>query len=200
MKILNRYKATWGFIIVFIALHIIYTRIDLLYYLSAKGIDLVGHEYYRFTTGPLLHFNFVHILANVIAMFWVGYFIEESLGSIHFVVFALLTSTVAEIINSFVFPSSLNNIGGSVYVFAFLGLIAATQILKSGFPKFHLKTWYGNWLVSYAVIGNIPIFSFMGISTIVIHLISFITGIVIGALGISFNIIRCKGSGSKELY
>lgn len=123
---------------------------------------------------------------------------KKSLGSVIFVAFGVLTSTLAEMINSFTFTTSQNNIGASVYVFAFLGLIMVTQIIKSDFPKFQLGTWYGNGLVAYAVIGNIPIMSFMDFGTIAIHLISFITGIVIGALGITFNMIRCKGSGREE--
>ena len=198
IKGFNNYKATFGFIITFVVLYIIDTQINLSQYLSAKGIDIIGHEYYRFATGPLLHFNLIHILANVAALFWVGYFLEVSLGSVNFVLFGVLASTIAEIINSFIYRSSQNNIGASVYVFAFFGLIVVTQRLKSGFPKFHLRTWYGNWLFFYAVIGNIPVFSFTGDGTLVLHLISFITGAAIGVLGMSFGIITCKHQEEKN--
>ena len=189
--VFNNYKATSGFIIAFVILYIIDIQIDLSQYLSAKGIDIIGHEYYRFVTGPFLHFNLIHMLANVAALFWVGYFLEVSLGSVNFVLFGVLSSTIAEIINSFIYRSSQKNIGASVYVFAFLGLIVVTQILKSDFPKFHLRTWYGNWLLFYAIIGNIPVFSFMGDGTLVLHFISFVTGVVIGLCGMYFGIITC---------
>ena len=176
---IKNYKVTLGFIIIWVVLFLVNTRIDLLYYLAAKGIDIIGHEYYRFITGPFLHFNLIHLLANVVSIFWAGYFIEKSIGSAKFAAFGFLTGTIAEIINSFIFRTSLNNIGGSVYVFAFLGLIAVTQIFKAGFSKFHFHTRYGNWIVSYAVIGNIPFLRFMGLGTIVIHLLAFITGALI---------------------
>ena len=184
------YKATFILIAIWIILFLINKRVNLLYYLAGIGVDNIGNEYYRFFTGPLLHFNLIHLLANISGIFWVGYFLEQSIGSVKFLIFGLVASTLTEIIYCFIYRTSENNIGGSIYVFALIGLIIVLQILKpAGYQRFHLGTWYGNWILSYAVLGNVPVLPFMTSGTIVTHLLALLTGGVLGALGVVLRII-----------
>lgn len=186
---IRSHKGTFTLITTWIIIFFISTRIDLLYYLAGTGIDNIGHEYYRFITGPLLHFGWVHLLLNISGMFWVGYFIEQNIGSVKLVVFGLVASTFTEIIYACIYRTSENNIGGSVYVFAFIGLIIVLQILKPNFPKFRLGTWYGNWILSYGILGNVPFIPFMTSGTIITHLLALVIGGVLGVLAILLKII-----------
>lgn len=189
LEIIKSYKATFILIAIWIVMFIISVRVDLLYYLAGKGISIIDHEYYRFFTGPLLHFNILHLLVNISGVFWVGYFIEQKVGSAKFLVFGLVVSTIAEIIYSFIFRTSENNIGGSVCVFAFIGLIITLLLLKPDLYKFRLGTWYGNWILSYAILGNVPILPIITPGTISIHFIALLSGGVLGALGIVLKLI-----------
>lgn len=44
--------------------------------LCGKGIKHIGNQYYRLFTAGLVHTNIVHMIANVCAMFWIGYLYE----------------------------------------------------------------------------------------------------------------------------
>lgn len=62
-------------------------------------------------------------------------------------------------------------IGGSPVVFALIGFILISQLMRKSLPRFQLGTWYGNWIVGYAVLGNLPFFS-GNASTLIIHLMA----------------------------
>ncbi len=66
--------------------------------LWGKGINQVGGEYYRFVTAALTHTNFIHLFFNVCAMFWIGFLYEEHLGSIRFLLIAVLCAVISQVI------------------------------------------------------------------------------------------------------
>ncbi len=47
------------------------------------------------------------------------------------------------------------------------------QFLVYDFPKIEFGTWSGNWLIIYLILANIPVLSFMNITTFIFHLIAF---------------------------
>ena len=59
---------------------------------------------------------------------------------------------------SFVSPYGTRIIGGSPVVFALIGFILISQLMRKSLPRFQLGTWYGNWIVGYAVLGNFSFF------------------------------------------
>lgn len=177
-------KGTFLLIALWTVLFFCSAPFSLPFYMSGRGIHVINQEYYRLLTGPLLHYNLLHLMANVAALYWVGWFLERHMGSIRFLLFGLTASTVSQFIYACLDSETKNHIGGSVWIFAFLGLLVALQFLKPQFPRFHLGTWYGNYILGYAILGNIPIFSFMSFGTIVTHLCAFTVGLVLGLLGI----------------
>lgn len=189
LKQIKRCKATFILITTWSLLYLTGKKIDLLYYFAGKGIQNIGNEYYRFFTGPLLHFNLLHLIVNISAIFWVGYFLEKGIGSIKFIMFGLAIGTFAEFLYASIFRTSENNIGGSVYIFAYIGLIIALQIYKKDFAKFQIGTSYGNWILSYAILGNVPFLPLITFGTISIHFIAVFLGSVIGAIFIKFRIL-----------
>lgn len=193
-EIMHR-KATVLLITLWIILFLLDKKLNLLSLFSGRGMRLIGHEYYRFATGPLLHVNLVHLLVNIIALYWAGYFAEKHIGSIRYLAFGLIGSILSEMIYSCIFKYSDNNFGGSVWVFLYIGLLFILHISKPGFPKFRLGTRYGNWIVGYSIIGNIPFlsfipwFSFLSFGTVIIHLCALAVGIILGLLGIYFKLL-----------
>ena len=182
-------KGTFICIAIWSCVFILKEPLNLLDLLSSKGVSNLGVAYYRLFTGALLHVNIIHLLANVVTMFWVGYFLERSLGSIKMILFILCATFIANLIFSFIYKAATSVIGGSVCVFTCIGLIIALQLFKPDFPRFHLGTWYGNWILVYSIVGNFPVMSFMDYTTVTIHIIALVTGILLGSGSILLNLL-----------
>ena len=157
--------------------------------LWGKGINQVGGEYYRFVTAALTHTNFIHLFFNVCAMFWIGFLYEEHLGSIRFLLIAVLCAVISQVIFLCIYKNADQSFGGSVYVYALCGFGLTMQCLLPDFPKMQWGTWSGNWLIISLIAGNIPVLSFMNITTLFVHAISFGVGILAALL--------CKLLGMK---
>lgn len=183
-------KASILLIILWTVLFILSKRFNLIQGFSGRGIKLIGNEYYRYFTGPLLHFNLIHLSVNIIAVFWIGYFAEQSIGSIRFFFFGVVASTLTELLYSLLCNTSENNIGGSVWAFCYIGLLLVLQLLKPDFPRFHKNTYYGSYIIGYAILGNVPFLSFMTTGTVITHLCAFLTGCILGAIGIFLKFFR----------
>ncbi len=180
MPKLKHIKATLLIIFIWVVLYVINIFVDLIPTLSGRGFNLMNGEYYRIITCALLHTDFLHLLANCLALYWIGYYLECNIGSGKFLLFALVAYIASETVFFSIFRDAENSFGGSSITFALIGLILILQFAKPVFPKLKLGTWYGNWIVFYSVLGNIPILPFMDFSTVVIHLVSFSIGAVLG--------------------
>ncbi len=189
MKMLLHNKGTLFILTLWVILFLLSPSGNFTMQLSGKGLNLIGTEYYRFLTGPLLHFNVLHLVFNAITLYWLGCFLEPQVGSVRFVVFAIAAATLAEAIYCTIFRYSEHVIGGSVCLFALMGLLMLLQILRPEVPRFMLGTWYGNWIVGYAILGNIPMFSFTDIGTVSLHIIALLTGVLLGIISVFCKLI-----------
>ena len=187
MKIIKQQPGTFIIIGIWIIFFIIGLNVNIIDKFANHGLNILENEYYRFVTGLFLHINFLHLLINIIALFWVGFFLEKQVGAINYFLFSILVGTISEIIFSLIYKDSIS-IGGSPIVFALIGLILVYQLFKPEVPKFCLGTWYGNWIIGYTILGNIPIFSY-NISTLTIHVISLIVAFLIGYICVKIKIM-----------
>lgn len=146
--------------------------------LSGKGISQIGNEYYRFVSAGFVHTNVIHLIVNVCAMFWIGFLYENQVGTVKFLAIGIVCAAVSQIIFLSIFRNATDSIGGSAYNFALCGFGLAMQFLVPGFPKMQFGTWSGSWLIIYLVASNIPVLSFMNVTTIVFHIIAFVIGII----------------------
>lgn len=185
----ERLKATTILGILWICLFLIDKQINLMDYFAGKGMNNLGNEYYRLITCPLLHFNLLHLVVNVIAILCVGHFLDHFPGNMKMTLFILIAGFITDIIYSYLYKNSTGFFGGSIYVFALFGLMLVLKIFRPNLSRFHLGTWEGNYLMYYGILGNIPILSFMDFSTAVIHIIAFITGSFLAVMGILFGVI-----------
>ena len=78
----------------------------------------------------MIHNNFVHLLANCVALYCIGYYLEKNIGSVKFLVFGIIIFVLSELIFLLIYSKADNSIGGSAITFAFIGLIVVLQFLK----------------------------------------------------------------------
>lgn len=145
--------------------------------LSGKGISHIGKEYYRFFTAGITHTNFIHLIVNVCAMFWIGYLYEHKIGTVEFIGIGVICAVISQVIFLCIYRNATESIGGSTYCFALCGFGLAMQFFVPEFPKMQFGTWSGSWLIIYLIASNIPVLSFMNVTTVVIHIIAFAVGI-----------------------
>ena len=144
--------------------------------LCGKGIKHIGTQYYRLFTAGLVHTNIVHMIVNVCTMFWIGYLYEQRLGSVKFLLVGVICAVVCQVVFLTIYSSTTESFGGSGYNFALCGFALAMQLLVPDFPKLTFGTWSGNWCIIYLITSNIPVLSFMNITTTVFHIIAFAVG------------------------
>ncbi len=178
---INRISKMPGTIIIILAWIIVWSLVatkNIAPALSGKGTANIGNEYYRFLTAGITHINLIHLIVNVCAMFWIGYLYENQIGTVKFLAVGIICAVISQIIFLSLYRNATESVGGSAYNFALCGFGLAMQFLLPGFPKMQLGTWSGNWLIIYLIASNIPVLSFMNVSTIVFHIVAFALGII----------------------
>lgn len=153
--------------------------------LGNKGIHIINGEYYRFFTGLLVHVNFFHVLVNIIALYYTVNYLSGQVSQIKLLLLSIIAAIAANVAFSVIYPDSLS-IGGSPIIFAMLGLTLTLQIMKKDVERFRPNTVQTSWMLCYAILGNIPLFS-GNISTLVIHLLAFGIAFLLGCLGIKLK-------------
>lgn len=152
--------------------------------LCGKGLAIIGQDYYRLFTGVLLHGNVWHLLVNVTGIYWIGYYLERRLGSCKFLLSSLIALLLGQIAFYAVRRYTPCEFGGSFLTFACIGILVSLLLFQKNGTKFRLGTWYGNWILIYALAGNVPVFSFMSISTVILHAVCFAVGFLCGLVEI----------------
>ena len=155
---------------------LVLTNKNIIQVFCGKGISNIGKEYYRLFSAGLTHKSIIHLIANVCAMFWIGYLYEDYIGSIKFLLIGLFCNIAAQALFMFVYRDVTESIGGSGYNFALCGFGLTMQLFEPDFPKITLGTWSGNWIVVSLIGGNIPGLSFMNITTVLFHMFAFVLG------------------------
>lgn len=153
--------------------------------LSGKGISIINNEFYRYLSAGFLHNGSIHLVFNLISMFFIGLFLERHIQRIPFLIFLLSSTTLTYFLFSIFYKQS-TSVGGSTIIFASLGFIVLTQILDV-FPNlFKSDSYYGQWLIGYSILGNFPVL-YGNRSLFVIHLIAFMIGVILTYIIVKVN-------------
>lgn len=131
-----KYRNTFNLIVINIIIYIISLTGLLTPY--ALGINanaiLVGHQWYRLITNIFSHFGFMHLLCNMYALFSLGMFMENIVGSKKFIRFYLSSGILGSIIVlvvSKLFGLNIIAAGASGAIFSIMGymLYASNQLV-----------------------------------------------------------------------
>lgn len=155
---------------------------------SNHGIRMINGEYYRFFTGLLLHTGVIHILGNILGIYFTGSFLDEQFSQWKLFLITAFSGTLTNIFFAFIAPNSIS-VGGSPIVFSLIGLICVSQMLCKSVPRFHFKTRYSEWIVGYAILSNISLL-FGNFSILIVHGLSFLISFLLGFIAIKLNFFK----------
>ncbi len=172
--------------IIFIINLILSSEYNLLWILLSGGgniIDYLGGSYktvfidfqlYRLITYGYTQTAIWHLLANVFGLWYVGIYLEKRIGILQFILVYHIGLIIAGITIVIIYPNSFNY-GASPAIFAGLGVLANWLIRNKAIWN-EYKTQKGFYfLLYYFILSN-----FLGISTLIIHLLGFCTGFFLG--------------------
>lgn len=174
---------TFGILLLWVSLQLATSFLPLQASLCGLGFGALGGQWYRLWTCASIHGNWLHLALNAATLFWVGRYLERQLGTGRYLLFAALALPLSQIAYCAALPAITNVFGGSILIFSYIGLIAARHTTKAAVPRLRLGTWGGNWIAIYAIAGNFPMFPFMNGSTVMLHIVCFLTGLALGLAG-----------------
>ena len=145
--------------------------------------NVVHGEWYRLISSMFLHFNFEHILMNMLSLFIFGKIVESIIGSWRMLIIYIISGLYGNFV-SLSFNTTTISVGASVAIFGLIGSIFVIMYLSKNFNK----KMIGQLLIALVVL---IVFSlFMSNINIMAHLGGFISGVLITLIGYYFKTQR----------
>ena len=145
--------------------------------------NVVHGEWYRLISSMFLHFNFEHILMNMLSIFIFGKIVESIIGSWRMLIIYIISGLYGNFV-SLSFNTTTISVGASGAIFGLIGSIFVIMYLSKNFNK----KMIGQLLIALVVL---IVFSlFMSNINIMAHLGGFISGVLITLIGYYFKTHR----------
>ncbi|WP_049401786.1 rhomboid family protein [Staphylococcus epidermidis] len=145
--------------------------------------NVVHGEWYRLISSMFLHFNFEHILMNMLSLFIFGKIVESIIGSWRMLIIYIISGLYGNFV-SLSFNTTTISVGASGAIFGLIGSIFVIMYLSKNFNK----KMIGQLLIALVVL---IVFSlFMSNINIMAHLGGFISGVLIKLIGYYFKTQR----------
>lgn len=145
--------------------------------------NVVHGEWYRLISSMFLHFNFEHILMNMLSLFIFGKIVESIIGSWRMLIIYIISGLYGNFV-SLSFNTTTISVGASGAIFGLIGSIFVIMYLSKNFNK----KMIGQLLIALVVL---IVFSlFMSNINIMAHLGGFINGVLITLIGYYFKTQR----------
>ncbi|MGV3007504.1 rhomboid family intramembrane serine protease [Staphylococcus epidermidis] len=145
--------------------------------------NVVHGEWYRLISSMFLHFNFEHILMNMLSLIIFGKIVESIIGSWRMLIIYIISGLYGNFV-SLSFNTTTISVGASGAIFGLIGSIFVIMYLSKNFNK----KMIGQLLIALVVL---IVFSlFMSNINIMAHLDGFISGVLITLIGYYFKTQR----------
>lgn len=145
--------------------------------------NVVHGEWYRLISSMFLHFNFEHILMNMLSLFIFGKIVESIIGSWRMLIIYIISGLYGNFV-SLSFNTTTISVGASGAIFGLIGSIFVIMYFSKNFNK----KMIGQLLIALVVL---IVFSlFMSNINIMAHLGGFISGVLITLIGYYFKTQR----------
>lgn len=145
--------------------------------------NVVHGEWYRLISSMFLHFNFEHILMNMLSLFIFGKIVESIIGSWRMLIIYIISGLYGNFV-SLSFNTSTISVGASGAIFGLIGSIFVIMYLSKNFNK----KMIGQLLIALVVLIGFSLF--MSNINIMAHLGGFISGVLITLIGYYFKTHR----------
>ena len=147
-------------------------------YLQLSRTDVLGaRQLYRLISYGFMQTSIIHLLANVIALWYLGGFFEKYFGRLKFFVVFVIGLIIPGALLLVVYPNA-HIYGASPAIFACIGILISQVLRHKGLWQF-LKRQNGfRFIAWYFFLGNLP-----GMCTFIFHLLGFATGLLLSQLG-----------------
>ena len=145
--------------------------------------NVVHGEWYRLISSMFLHFNFEHILMNMLSLFIFGKIVESIIGSWRMLIIYIISGLYGNFV-SLSFNTSTISVGASGAIFGLIGSIFVIMYLSKNFNK----KMIGQLLIALVIL--IGFSFFMSNINIMAHLGGFISGVLITLIGYYFKTHR----------
>ena len=133
-------------------------------------------QWWRFLTCGYLHMGVFHLVGNMAALEMIGTRVERKLGAVWMLIIYNLGTMLTAFLWCLIFPEGWT-VGASLGIFVLLGMLCVMLFSKGGKGLTELSRYERGYLVFYVIAG-----CFLGIGTIVGHLIGFGIGVLVGGL------------------
>lgn len=145
---------------------------------GSTSMEYLHSEYFRWLTCIFLHFNFVHIFFNSIALLAIGSLISPFIGKWKTLFLFVLCGALAEIACSIVISYSepVYAGGSSGGIFALIGVFTVCYLR---FPQNFYLRWYR---LDIVIVAAFFIFANDNIGSFMTHIFGFAAGIIISFL------------------
>lgn len=133
-------------------------------------------QWWRLLTCGYLHMGVIHLVGNMAALEMIGTRVERKLGAVWMLIIYNLGTMLTAFLWCMIFPEGWT-VGASLGIFVLLGMLCVMLFSKGGKGLAELSRYERGYLVFYVIAG-----CFLGIDTIVGHLIGFGIGVLVGGL------------------
>jgi uncharacterized protein len=157
---------------------------------------LYNHEYWRYVTAIFLHLNLLHLLYNLIGIFFFGWALEKFIGSKRFLVVFLGTGIIANMVAVNFYDASLGASG------AIFGVIGCLTILRPLMFTFAFGLVLPVFVAAIIwVVGDMigALYGSSGVGNIA-HLSGVLVGVIIGLFFRIFMRKEFKRIKKKKFY
>lgn len=133
-------------------------------------------QWWRLLTCGYLHMGVIHLVGNMAALEIAGRKIERKIGPVRMLLIYNLGTMLTAFLWCLIFKNG-SIIGASLGIFVLLGILCVQLFAGKEKKIIELSRVEKRYLMCYVIVG-----CFLGIGTIVVHLIGFVIGILIGGL------------------
>ncbi len=185
-------------IIIFVLNFFLSSDCNLLWvFLSGGGtvVEYTGESYatvfnnfqlYRLITYGYTQTAVLHLLANILGLWYVSLYLEEKIGTIRFILVYHIGLIIAGAIFLVIYPDSFHY-GASPAIFACLGMLA-NWVIRDRELWVEYKSQKGFYfLIYYLILSNIS-----GLCTLVFHFLGFAAGFLLGYVIKENQVSHCK--------
>ncbi len=151
-------------------------------YMQLSREDVFGKmQLYRLATYGFLQTSIIHLLANIIALWYIGGFFEEYVGRLKYIIVFTLGLIIPGILLLLIYPNA-HIYGASPAIYTCIGMLVNQALRHKDLSRlFKCQSGY-RYIVGYFFLGNLP-----GVCTLVFHFLGFVVGLILGFAPIHYT-------------